>query len=80
MEERAMQAIKQLAKEKGVPEEQIVSEMEAAIEEAWRISRQTGKAEIWDAIPRKGEVPTAGEFVAFCGSWLIALESAGLVA
>jgi len=72
METRAKRAIKQLAQEKGVPEEQIIQEMEAAIAEGLRVSTQSGNRaalEIWNRIPRKGEVPTAEEFIEFfCGA------------
>ena len=57
MENRAKQAIKRLALEKGVTEEQLIAEMEEAIREGWRRSRQTGNTEalkIWESIPKKG--------------------------
>ena len=66
MESRAQRAIKQLAKEKGVPEEQIVSEIEAAIAEGFRVSalsRNAAALKIWNTIPKKGKVPTALEFI-----------------
>ena len=69
MENRAKQAIKQLAQEKGVPEKQIVMEIEAAIAEGLRLSKENGNAAAlnhWNRIPRKGEVPTAEEFIAYC--------------
>ena len=69
MENRAKRAIKQLAQEKGVPEQQIIMEIEAAIAEGLRFSKENGNAAAlnhWNRIPRKGEVPTAGEFIAYC--------------
>ena len=68
MESRAKQAIKQLAQEKGVPEKQIVMEIEAAIAEGLRLSKENGNAaalEVWNQIPKKGEVPTAEEFILY---------------
>ena len=68
MENRAKQAIKQLAQEKGVPEKQIVMEIEAAIAEGLRLSKENGNAaalEVWNQIPKKGEVPTAEEFILY---------------
>lgn len=69
MENRAKRAIKQLAQEKGVPEQQIIMEIEAAIAEGLRLSKENGNAAAlnhWNRIPRKGEVPTAEEFIAYC--------------
>ena len=78
MENRAERAIRQLAKERGVPEEQIVFEIEVAISEGLKISRQTGNRDalkIWDSVPRRGEIPTAVEFIDFCCDWLKEMES-----
>ena len=76
MENRAKRAIKQLAREKGVPEAQIIQEMEAAIAEGIRASAQSGNEaamEVWNGIPRKGEMPTAEEFIGFFSDMVGAL-------
>ena len=68
MENRAEWAIRQLAKEKGVSEKQIVMEIEAAIAEGMRLSKQNENAValgVWNQIPKKGEVPTAEEFIMY---------------
>ena len=83
MENRAERAIRQLAKERDVPEEQVVLEIEEASAEGLKISRQTGNTvalKIWDSIPRRGEIPTAVEFIDFCCDRLIEAEAAGLIA
>ena len=69
MKTRSQYAIKQLAKQKGVPEQQIIMEIEAAIAEGLRFSKENGNAAAlnhWNRIPRKGEAPTAEEFIAYC--------------
>ena len=68
MKSKARKAIGQLAKEKKIPEEQIIMEIEAAIAEGLRRSKQNGNAAalgIWNRIPKKGEAPTAEEFVEY---------------
>ena len=77
MRNGAQNAVKQLARQKGVSEKQIVVEIEAAIAEGLRISTQSGNMaalNLWSQIPRKGEVPTAEEFITYCSDVLRTLD------
>lgn len=59
--------LQMLAKEKGVTLDEIVKEIDAAIDEARSCEDPLVQAR-WRLIPCKGEKPTAYEFIAFMRS------------
>lgn len=66
--ERVRKTIKRVAAQKGVSEETVIIEIEAAISEAIRSVYASGdkrKIAMWESIPRSGKVPSAEKFVAF---------------
>lgn len=66
----ARNAIKAVAKQHGVTEEEVIEEIEASIAEAretaYKVKDKRAIAE-WEKIPCVGELPTAYEFVDYLG-------------
>ena len=60
-------AIALAAKENGLTTEEFTEEIELAIDEAMRCDNPLAK-ELWSLVPRKGEKPTAVEFIAYMRS------------
>lgn len=66
----AKKAFEELAKREGVTYEEIVQEIEDAIEAAIRNAYRTGNAKaiaLWHLIPCEGERPNAFEFMTYMG-------------
>lgn len=66
--QNARRAIRKIAKREGIPEAQVVAEMERAMEEGRRSAYASGdlrKIAFWESLPHEEEKPTAYEFVEF---------------
>jgi len=73
----------ELAQREGVTYEEIVQDIEDAIEEAIRNSYRTGNAKaiaLWNMIPCEGDRPNAYEFMAYIGEkvrWEMIMHNGG---
>lgn len=66
--QNARRAIQKIAKGEGIPETQVVAEMERAMEEGRQSAYASGdprEIAFWESLPHEGEKPTAYEFVEF---------------
>lgn len=64
----ARQAIRKIAEREGISEEQVVADMERAMEEMRRNAYASGdgrKIAFWESLPKEEERATAYEFVEF---------------
>lgn len=71
--QNARRAIQKIAKREGIPETQVVAEMERAMEEMRQDAYASGDARkiaLWESLPHEGPVPTAYEFVEFFVSFI----------
>ncbi len=69
-EKRAYQAVRKVAKAHGLPEETIISEIEKAVDMAWKEAYARGDDRMlrrWAEIPCRGKKPTALELIAHLG-------------
>lgn len=62
--EKAKNALKKLAKQKGVSEATVKHEIEIAIAEAMKSTEPQAQA-FWKSIPHKGERPTPEEVITY---------------
>lgn len=68
--ERIHRALKETARQQGVTEEEVISEIEAAIAEAIVQARRNQDKDIlaeWEKIPCEGEFPNVYEIIAYIG-------------
>lgn len=64
----AHRAVKRIAQREGIPESEVVLNIECAMAEMKRDAYRTGNQEKiawWEAIPHAGENPTAYELIAY---------------
>ena len=69
----AYHALRQVAKKEGISVQQVILDIEEAITEAYFTAKKEDDQPVlerWNAIPSKGEIPTALELVAYLGDKL----------
>ena len=74
---RAKRVVKKIAKQRGITENEVISEIEYAIMDAYQrkeaLADKNGTS-LWNEIPHVGEIPTAYELIAYLSEKLLENE------
>ena len=79
--ERVRRALEETARRQGIPLEEVICEIESAIEMVITQARRERDEQIlaqWEKIPCKGDVPNAFELMAYIGEKVAAEREAGV--